>query len=474
MLSDTQSIKRLVGHIGVYSLGNALQRLGAFVLLPIYIAHLSPEEYGLLSLVSILPAVLSPLLTLGLPSAITRYYHVWNQEGSIPPNLAAIWGIATLFSLGATVVLDHVGEELMTLFVRQAPFEPYLRLGLWWSFVMSLSSCPLLLLRIQEKSTSFILTSLLSFFGGSMLIIWAVLSGRGVEGVLWMQIVSNGGISFILTLWFVSQVNLRLHDASLRRSASFALPLVPSAFLEMMSSRTDRFFLDKWTSLSEIGTYSVANQLAQVMKFFYDSVKPAWIPFYMRAIAERVDSKDFLGKASLFYIACLGVVGTGVLILVPEIMHQFFTSGAYADSISLLPILVAAYFFQGLLMIGSLGIQAGERTHWQPIIQAVHLAILIGLHVMLTRQYGAVGAATAMILSSVLLSVVYFIASQKAFPTSLSPVKVFGLCISVLLVGGLVHGVPSLPLPVKGLIFVGHLLFTIGFVVTTLKIQTIH
>ena len=80
-LSPREAARRLLGHVGVYGAGNALQRLGAFVLLPLYIARLSPGEYGMLALVSLLPYVLPPVLTLGLPSTITRYYHDWPRRG---------------------------------------------------------------------------------------------------------------------------------------------------------------------------------------------------------------------------------------------------------------------------------------------------------------------------------------------------------------------------------------------------------
>lgn len=72
-LGASQATRRLLSQIGVYGVGNALQRLGAFVLLPLYIARLTPEEYGVLTLASLVPFVLPPILSLGLhtPSLAT-------------------------------------------------------------------------------------------------------------------------------------------------------------------------------------------------------------------------------------------------------------------------------------------------------------------------------------------------------------------------------------------------------------------
>lgn len=109
-LSWRQAFQRLLGQAGVYGFGNALQRLGAFVLLPLYLWRLSPDEYGLLALVGILPAILPSLILLGLPGTITRYYHEWARSGSATGNLGGVWVIATGSALAATLLLDQFGK----------------------------------------------------------------------------------------------------------------------------------------------------------------------------------------------------------------------------------------------------------------------------------------------------------------------------------------------------------------------------
>src|SRR5207245_8355805 len=127
---------------------------------------------------------------------------------------------------------------------------------------------------------SFVTVSLLSFLLGAGLTILAILSGWGVKGILLMQVISSASIGLLLTGWYLRQASVRPHGPSLVCAVRFSLPLVPSAMFEVVASRADRFFLDKWVPLQEIGLYALANQVGQGVKFFYDSVKPAWFPFY--------------------------------------------------------------------------------------------------------------------------------------------------------------------------------------------------
>ena len=178
-LAPSQAVKRLVSQVGVYGFGNALQRVGTFVLLPVYIARLSPEEYGVLTLASLVPFALPAVLTLGLSHAITRYYHEWVRSGVAAGNLGMVWSVAVGCMFLATLILDLGGGLILDQVITQAPYQPYLRLAMWWAFFSGLSLCPLCLLRVREESVTFVSVSTGGFILATGLNIWAVLAGQG-------------------------------------------------------------------------------------------------------------------------------------------------------------------------------------------------------------------------------------------------------------------------------------------------------
>jgi O-antigen/teichoic acid export membrane protein len=418
-LAPSQATKRLLSQIGVYGLGNALQRLGAFVLLPVYIARFTPEEYGILTLASLVPFALPPILTLGLPHAITRYYHDWVREGVAAGNLGMVWLAAVGSMLLATLALDFSAGVIWDRLITQVPYHPYLRLALWWAFFSGLTLCPFFLLRIREQSAAFVLVSSGAFFLGTGLNIWVVLSGRGVIGVLWMQVLTNGVVGMLMTMWYLRQVSFDVPGSWFLRAIRFSLPLVPSSFLEVVGHRIDRIFLDRWATLGDIGVYALANQVGQAVKFFYDSVKPAWVPFYIRVSGDRADSRTFLGTMVTLYVAGLCVVAVAVLCFAVDILQWMNPDGRYQGALPLIPIMLGAFFLHGLAPVGSTALLVAERTSWQPAIQLVQVAGVVGANVVLTRSWGVVGAAWAMLSSSGLFSAMYLMVGQIAYPLTL-------------------------------------------------------
>ena len=60
----------------LYTLGNLLPRVAAFVLLPLYTATMLPSEFGIFSLMLSLSGVLAIVYRLGLDGALLRLTHV--------------------------------------------------------------------------------------------------------------------------------------------------------------------------------------------------------------------------------------------------------------------------------------------------------------------------------------------------------------------------------------------------------------
>ena len=65
----------------LYTIGNLLPRIGAFLLLPIYAAAMGPDEFGTLSLMLSVSGILGVLFRLGLDGALMRlHFDVGERE----------------------------------------------------------------------------------------------------------------------------------------------------------------------------------------------------------------------------------------------------------------------------------------------------------------------------------------------------------------------------------------------------------
>ena len=88
----------------LYGVGNSLQRLVGVCLLPIYSEYISPDEFGVIGLLVVLPLILVPLFSLGLSSSISICY--FNVETPAERNtvMASSIFITTVSAFCLTIV----------------------------------------------------------------------------------------------------------------------------------------------------------------------------------------------------------------------------------------------------------------------------------------------------------------------------------------------------------------------------------
>jgi O-antigen/teichoic acid export membrane protein len=425
----------LFGHVTWYGFGNLLQRASGVLLLPAYVSQLSPEEFGALALISLLPFILPAVLSLGLPHAIMRYYHEWSREGDAAGGLSSVWIVCVGSLLSGTFLLDQFGRPLVQALVTSVPFDPDLRLGIWWAFWSGVGMCPLFLLRVLERSKVLLWVSMATaaFSVGFTLV--AIYGGWGVRGIVLVQLVGTALVACGTTLWFMTNTAWPPRWGRLSQALRFGLPLVPSAVFEAAANRADRFFLDKWAALHDIGLYSMANQIGQAVKLFYDSVKPAWFPFYIRVAGERADAKQLLGGAVALYLAALTLAALAVLLLAVPVLGWFGFESRYAEAIPLIPLFVLGYYLFGLAPLGTAAVQVGEKTAWQPLLQFVHVAIVIGTNMVLTRLYGVWGAAWALVICYGSLAGLYLWAGHHAYAISMQWARMAAIVAAGAVVG---------------------------------------
>ena len=74
-----QHFKKLSKHTLIYGLGDVIIKAIAFLLIPLYTRHLTPADYGELSLLQAIEVVLPIILSLGFNSAILKVFHDYDS-----------------------------------------------------------------------------------------------------------------------------------------------------------------------------------------------------------------------------------------------------------------------------------------------------------------------------------------------------------------------------------------------------------
>src|SRR5207249_396063 len=115
----------------------------------------------------------------------------------------------------------------------------------------------LTLYQAEEQPTAYLFLSLLVFVGNAAATLGLVVGMRwGAFGLLTGRFVGAAIAAVAAILLLRRWLDGGWHGAYFRQTLSVSLPLVPHQFMAMALLVADRFVLDRYRSLAEVGLYS--------------------------------------------------------------------------------------------------------------------------------------------------------------------------------------------------------------------------
>jgi O-antigen/teichoic acid export membrane protein len=434
-------LMRFWGNSALYAVTGLLTRLGNFILLPVYWSRLAPEDFGALAIAEILSLGLMGILTLCLEGAVTRFYHEWSPEDR-PKNLAAVWVASLVGSIVLSALVYGAAALAWNLAIRQVPFRPLIELAILAALARSFSSIPFALLRVREQLHLYSLMNVLSFGANAIAGIYLVcFAGWGAPGVLTGTVAGYGAAALIWILFMSRQISLPFSRRHLVPSLAFCAPLIPASLISYAGSLCDRFFLDRFAPLAQVGLYAVAGRLATVVKEGNQALKNSWIPFATRVAIERPDAPAVIGRLAKYYVGALIGASLAVALLGREFV-LLFASTRYAPAVAFMPVLVAAAAFDVIDVLSGVGLSIRKSTRSILALTAMEAAITLISVGLLTAAYGAVGAMWGVLVSRGTSTLVKLAVSSRHYPAKYEFGQWLGL---LLLAAGSFAGAQFLP-----------------------------
>src|SRR5215471_5490859 len=239
-----EKIKRLTGHVLVYGFGNVGNRIVGFLLIPVYSRYLTPADYGVLTLVSMLGQILYALMNMGQNSALFRTYFRHDdpkdRETVVATSLWLIVGLSFPIGLIALVL----SRPLATVLTGSAAYTAWMAIGTAGVAFKILLRLPLAVLRAREQSRRYAGVNLAqTIVGLALAILFVVGLHLGGRGVLWSQLVAEVALCAYLLPSMLRGLSLRFSRHDAHDLLAYGLSLVPAALLSFLIHLSDRYFL---------------------------------------------------------------------------------------------------------------------------------------------------------------------------------------------------------------------------------------
>ena len=393
-----REFSKLIKNTTIYALGDIVPKIISFLIFPVLTSYLSPEDYGIINYVNTLNLLLTILGFCGLNTYYLVYYY--RQEDERQQKL--LLGNLSLFVIGInllfTIAVCILGYLFPNLFSDKIEFYPYVFVGIITNFFNLLTILPSALYRMKEKPLPI---TILAVLRGVIYSIFTVLLvsiyGYKSMGVLVIQMLLSiiFGLIFIGITW--RDTLWHFNFSIIKKGLIFSLPLLPGSLAYYFISMSDRFFIERYLDLTQLGIYSTAATLALVINIVTNSAYKSLEPYFFKVYGtENFDYKFLTVRKSYFFItltACLCIA-----IYAKEFFY-LFASEKYQTVYYYVPMIEVGVIFSAFTLIHATLITAQGRTKINSIFTLIGAAISFLINMFLMPFWGLAAACMASALS---------------------------------------------------------------------------
>lgn len=376
----------------ILALGRGATQIAAFLLIPIYTQHLTPEEYGVFDLIITYAMLFAPVLTLQLEMAAFRLLIDARSD------LLQKRKIVTTLALFDTVILFGLGFVVLVLYAILA--QPMIWLIYAYVIFFIYSGLFLQIARGLGQNKDYALASIfMAIVLPAMVLVFVVSEGMAINGVLLsLSIAYASSTLFIIVKGKIYRL-VRLSSISrniLKDAFSYSLPLVPNGAAIWAMGLSDRTVITIILGSAANGIYAVASRFSAIFSAIFNVFYMSWTEAV--SINIGTDSDKFISKtlnAATLFFATLGIF----IIIGVQYIFDLFVGADFSESYEYVPVLIVAVLIGSMMSTyGSIYI-ALKRTKKLMATTIIVAVCNIVLSILLTLYMGLFGPAVAMVIS---------------------------------------------------------------------------
>lgn len=395
--------KQLLKNTAIIAIGKLSTQIVSFLLLPLYTAKLSTEEFGTYDFFVTLSVFLLPIITLLMEESMFRFLidadDLKSKKRTITATIVYTAVGTVIFTILAAIIMGIIHYEYAVIFI----------IFIISNILLGLSNA---LSRGMGKVN---LYSLSNFILGVITIILNILFivtfKLGVNGLLWSNIIANTATAVIMFYklylpQFVSKKDFSRE--TLGKMIRYSAPLVPNNLSWVIISLSDRLMLTQMTGADANGIYAVANKFPNIVYTCYGFFSTAWKESAARILKEENKSQYYnsIYKDVKFFLKAI-VLG---LIAIMPLAFPLLVNESYNDAYKYIPILIISIYYTNMSNFYGGIFTAYKNTKIMGSTTAVAAVINIVINIIFIPKFGIYAATFSTLISNI---VVYFYRRYK-------------------------------------------------------------
>ncbi len=422
-------LKSLLGSVAVYGLGDIATSVVSLLLLPIYTRFLTPSDYGVLAMLVTIEAVAKIAFRWGADTAFMRLFFDCADVRARQRLASTIFFF--LLALNGLCVAGSVAAAnwFSGVLFGSSQHGVLIALTVVNTFVGGFFFIPLQVLRIGQKARQFIAFTFARSAGTLVLRLALVVgAGMGVRGVVVADAIITTALAVALIWWFAPLIRPVFSRAILRDVLAFGLPRIPHSLAHQVIGLADRYFLNAYGTLRDVGLYSIGATFGLAPKLFLSAFEYAWTPFFLGAMHEP-DARRIYATVSTYIVAMLTMIVAVLCAVAPDVI-RIATAAEFHGAAAVVPWIALGAMCQGLYVVGSIGIIITKQTRLYPLATGIAAGASLLANALLIPRYGLMGAAWANTLSYGTLTLVTVSLSWRSYPIPYEWVRLLKVAVA--------------------------------------------
>lgn len=418
------NLKSLAKDTAIYGLSSIVGRFLNYLLIILYSYKIPAESggYGIVTNLYAWTALLLALLTFGME---TTFFRFAGKEGENPE---------TVYSTALKMVGSVALVFLATVFSFLNPIAGALGYGAHpeyigcFALITALDAFQAIMfvrLRQQKKPLKFVALKLSFIFASILLnlVVFLVMPGLfgrfpGLEELFVKYDYGVGFIFFInlvctacVTLGFIPELKglkVRFDAALCKRMLKYAWPLLLLSLVGILNQVADKILFPKLMpgqeGMVQLGIYGACVKIAMIMSMLVQAFRYAYEPIVFGEARNSNSAKTLADGMKWFIIFSL-LAFLAVVFYLP--LLKYIIGRSYWSGLAVVPVVMAAELFMGIYFNLSFWYKLTDQTWWGAIINAIAVAVMIGVNVLFVPRIGYwacawggfAGYGTAMVIS---------------------------------------------------------------------------
>lgn len=382
-----------------FSIGGYIALIIGFFTTPIVTRLLSPEQYGIASLFTLVSNLIILICGLGLDQGFVRFF--FEEKNKVKLLRKCIKYPIILLILVSIILILFWEKISVIIFGKKNIILIYFLIAN--IFLLLINRFSILILRMNQKAKTYSLIQVLTQIFNFIFILLLYYKYKDNAEVLIFSTVLSLFITTFISLiieknFFKSKNNTS--SVLFKELINYSFPIALTVSLNWIFSSSDKIIIKYFKNLTELGLYSAAFKVVSLLSIVQNGFTTFWAPVAYERYNQNSNEREFFEK--VFKVVSFLILTIGICILMCKEILVYILGFKYEEASNIMPMLIFMPIMFLLSEVTGLGINFKKKTKFHLYISIIVSIINVLGNLILVPRYGAKGAAISTGISYIL------------------------------------------------------------------------